>query len=111
MKKCRKCGAKMFADTSRTYFTNPPQYLFRCLNCTNVEFGNCLEDDTVEEMEDNETINENCTNWHTMRNWTAMFAMNGLIASGIYKKEDVTKMSVEYANALIRELKKSNKIC
>lgn len=107
MKKCSKCGAKMIADRSRVFTSYPPQYLFKCPSCGNTEYGLCSEDDTDEENEDKETIDDNCTNWYAIRNWAAMFAMNGLIASGNYRMEDVVaKRSVEYANALITELKK-----
>jgi predicted nucleic-acid-binding Zn-ribbon protein len=107
MKKCSKCGAKMIADRSQVFTSYPPQYMYRCPKCDNTEYGLCSEDYTDEGNEDKETIDDNCINWYTIRNLAAMFAMNGLIASGNYRMEDVVaKMSVAYANALITELKK-----
>ena len=97
----------MIADRSQAFLSNPPQYLFKCPKCGNSEFGLCSEDDTDEENEDKGTIDDNCGNWDVIRNWAAMFAMNGMIASGNYRMEEVVaKRSVEYADALITELKK-----
>jgi predicted nucleic acid-binding Zn-ribbon protein len=104
MKKCNKCGTRMIADRSQVFTSNPLRYLFKCPKCGNSEFRLCSEEDTDE---DKGTIDDNWINWYTIRNLAAMFAMNGLIASGNYRMEEVVaKRSVEYANALITELKK-----
>lgn len=42
-KKCSKCGSIMEADTSAVYTSNPPQYMYKCPNCGNSEFGLCSE--------------------------------------------------------------------
>lgn len=109
MKKCSKCGAKMIADRSQVFTSYPPKYLFRCPSCGNTEYGFCSEDDIDEENEDKETINDNCTNWNSIRNWAAMFAMNGLITSDtgmIFNEKQIASMAVSQANELIRELQK-----
>ena len=106
MKKCSKCGAKMIADRSQVFTSYPPQYMYRCPECGNIEYGLCSEDDNDEKTETNETVKDT-TNWDAIRNWAAMFAMNGLIAYGNYGTDkEIAKMSVAYANALITELKK-----
>jgi len=131
MKKCSKCGAKMIAD--QVFASNPPQYLFKCPSCGNTEYGPCSElvvdsyggycnigggnysgkdlskDDNDEENEDKGTINDNCTNWNSIRNWAAMFAMNGLITSDTemtFNEKQIASMAVSQANELIRELQK-----
>lgn len=43
MKKCKKCGSVMEADTSVVYTSLPPQYMYTCLNCGNKEYGYCSE--------------------------------------------------------------------
>ena len=106
MKKCSKCRAKMIADRSQVFTSYPPQYMYRCPKCGNTEYGFCSEDDNDEKTETNETVKDT-TNWDAIRNWAAMFAMNGLIAYGNYGTDkEIAKMSVAYANALITELKK-----
>ena len=102
MKKCSKCGTKMIADRSQVFTSYPPQYLFKCPSCGNTEYGLCSEDNFDEQEEDL----EKCTDWNIFRNWAAMLAMNGLIASGYRMEDVVAKRSVEYADALITELKK-----
>lgn len=105
MKKCNKCGTRMIVDRSQAFTSNPAQYLFKCPKCGNLEFG--LYNDDIDE--ENGTMVEDYTIWYVIRNWAAMFAMNGLIASGNYnynEREFVAKRSLEYANALITELKK-----
>ena len=109
MKKCSKCGAKMIADRNQVFISYPPQYLFKCPSCGNTEYGLCSEDDIDEENEDKETINDNCTNWNSIRNWAAMFAMNSLIISDTemtFNEKQIASMAVSQANELIRELQK-----
>ena len=96
----------MIADRSQVFTSYPPQYMYRCPKCGNIEYGLCSEDDSDEKTETNETVKDT-TNWDAIRNWSAMFAMNGLIAYGNYGTgKEIAKMSVAYANALITELKK-----
>ena len=121
MKKCSKCGAKMIADRSRVFTSYPPQYLFKCPSCGNTEYGLCSENDTDEEWdsltnipgeiinENKETIDDNCTNWNSIRNWAAMFAMNGLITSDTemtFNEKQIASMAVAQADELIKQLKK-----
>jgi len=42
-KKCSLCGSIMEADTSFVYTSDPPQYMYKCPNCGNSEFGFCSE--------------------------------------------------------------------
>ena len=109
MKKCSKCGAKMIADRSQVFTSYPPQYLFKCPSCGNTEYGLCSDFVFDEENEDKGTINDNCTNWNSIRNWAAMFAMNGLITSDTemtFNEKQIASMAVSQANELIRELQK-----
>ena len=108
MKKCSKCGAKMIADRSQVFTSYPPQYMYRCPKCGNTEYGFCSEDNSFEETETNETVKDT-TNWDAIRNWAAMFAMNGLITSDTqmtFNEKQIASMAVSQANELIRELQK-----
>lgn len=109
MKKCSKCGTVMKPDLTCILTSIPPQYKYTCPKCGNVENGWCSDyspfADTAQLEADK--ITEDTTNWDAIRNWAAMFAMNGLIAYGNYGSDkEIAKMSVAYANALITELKK-----
>ena len=108
MKKCSKCGAKMVADTSQVFTSYPPKYLFKCPSCGNTEYGFCSENEPFEETETNETVKDT-TNWDAIRNWAAMFAMNGLIACDKeldWDEKQIASMAVSQADELIKELKK-----
>ena len=108
MKKCSKCGAKMIADRNQVFISYPPQYLFKCPSCGNTEYGLCSEDDNDEETETKETVKDT-TNWDTIRNLAAMFAMNSLIISDTemtFNEKQIASMAVSQANELIRELQK-----
>lgn len=102
MKKCSKCGTEMFPNREVIMTSYPPMYAYTCPNCHNIEYGVCSEDNFDEQEEDL----EKCTDWNIFRNWAAMLAMNGLIASGYRVEDVVAKRSVDYADALITELKK-----
>ena len=51
---------------------------------------------------------EDTTNWDSIRNWAAMFAMSGIIANGkfLMTERNVSEIAVSYADKLIEELKK-----
>ena len=106
MRKCSKCGTKMIADTSHVLTSYPPQYMFRCPNCGNVEYGLCTEAEEEEAKEVKKV--EDTTNWDSIRNWAAMFAMSGIIANGkfLMTERNVSEIAVSYADKLIEELKK-----
>lgn len=98
----------MIADRSQVFTSYPPQYMYRCPKCGNTEYGLCSEDDHDDETETNETVKD-ITNWDAIRNWAAMFAMNGLITSDtgmIFNEKQIASMAVSQANELIRELQK-----
>lgn len=108
MKKCSKCGAKMIVDISQLFTSYPPQYMYRCTKCGNIEYEFCSEDDSFEEIETNESV-KGITNWDAIRNWAAMLAMNGLIVCDkemVWDKKQIASMAIAQADELIKELKK-----
>lgn len=109
MKKCSKCGTKMIADRSQVLTSYPPQYLYRCPSCGNVEYGLCSEDNPFEEDDSDKTVDVS-TNWNLIRNLAAMFAMNGLITAdvdNVYTENEISEMAISQADSLVKKLKEN----
>ena len=112
MKKCSKCGTIMKPDLTCILTSNPPQYKYTCPKCGNVENGWCSDynpfaDETAAKEADE--ITEDNTNWESIRNWAAMFAMNAILACDKeynLTEDEVAFMAVNQADRLIKELKK-----
>ena len=49
---CKKCGEKVYVDTSAIYTSNPPMYQYTCPKCGNVSYVFCH--DTNIEVNGNE---------------------------------------------------------